>query len=54
MDVTEFPIEQPMETMETEVRRQQREFMAHINNRQVAYNTVEKSYRGCFVDIKSC
>ena len=29
-------------------------FVAHIDNQRVARNTIEKSYRGCFEDVKSC
>ena len=31
----------------------QSSFVAHIDNQRVAYNTVEKSYRGCFENVKS-
>lgn len=29
-------------------------FVARIDNQGVVYNTVEKSYRGCFENVKSC
>ena len=34
--------------------RAQVSFVAHVDNQHVACNTVEKSYQGCFEDIKSC
>ena len=37
-----------------EVKPLQYLFVASIDNQRVAYNTVEKSYRGCFEDVKSC
>ena len=36
------------------VRLEQPQFVASIDNQRVAYNTVEKSYRGCFENVKSC
>lgn len=40
--------------MTNDVRFVQSLFVAHIDNQQVARNTIEKSYRGCFEDVKSC
>ena len=37
-----------------DVREEQSAFVASIDNQRVAYNTVEKSYRGCFENVKSC
>ena len=40
--------------MSMDARDSQEAFVASIDNQRVAYNTVEKSYRGCFENVKSC
>ena len=40
--------------MVTDCKDEQSWFVARIDNQRVAYNTVEKSYRGCFENVKSC
>ena len=48
------PIDVTLLPKVTEVKLGHNKFVAHIDNQRVAYNTVEKSYRGCFENVKSC
>ena len=49
-----YPIDVTLSGMVTDVKPLQPEFVTHIDNQRVVYNTVEKSYQGCFENVKTC